>query len=206
MMLLQAGPSYNPELTKDAIELSKTIQDLGALTVMSGIFIILVLVMFSYFIYQLISQQRQIKVIAEFSEKALEYFKDQSRRIITPDQAEILLTTSVKLARQNTILQVIKIIRENNINNRDRVMCKIQNYVDLTYSQLQNRLSKFEIGNRNLAQLLESSWKQDIVKQMDCDTQTKEWDIYKLDEIYTSIFNRHESILLSKINLDNENN
>lgn len=204
--ILQAAVQYDSTQAHDAIELSRTIRDLGALTVMAGVFLILVLIMFAYFIYQLVNQQKQLKLIAESSERVLEYIKDQRKRVITSDQAELITNMVCKLDKQNTVLQIVKIIRENNIDNREQVSNKIQNYVDLAFSKTHNTLSKFELGNHNLCQLLESSWKAEISKAMDEDTRDKSYDIYKLEEKYTTIFGRFETILMSKIGLEHANN
>lgn len=187
-------------LNKESIEMSKAINDLGALTVMSGVLITLMLFTFGYLIFQLISHSKKLSVIEDYSKKGLRYLDNEYQRELTKEQAETILRLYTKNYRLETVAQVIKIIKENNLSDRTKVLAKITTFVKLSYNRMINELKRFTYREMTLDKCIDDEFDNLLISQMDADTQEKEFEIYSLAERYTNLFTQIEIKQNNKLN------
>lgn len=199
LLQTQGGANNLNEVVAESLKFSKAINDLGALTVMAGVLLTLVMIMFGFFIYQLFQNQKQLTQLTKSSEITLNYFSDKSKREINISQAKSLVHNSNLRLRYTCIIQVIKIITENNIEDREKVTAKIDQFLANLFSSHNAYFQKFDFEGVALASLVDSSWVDRVRKQMDCDTSTHDYEIYKLEEVYGIIFGSQENALEEKL-------
>lgn len=195
----QSGVTNLNEVVAESLKFSKAIDDLGALTVMAGVLLLLVIIMFGFFIYQLFQNQKQLTQLSKSSEITLNYFNDKSKREINISQAKSLIHNSNLRLRYTCIIQVIKIITENNIEDREKVNAKIDSFLANLASSHNAYFQKFDFEGASLASLTDSSWVEYVRGQMRCDTSNHEYEIYKLEEVYGIIFGSLENALEERL-------
>lgn len=194
MLLLDAFNSK--ETVENSIELSKAINDLGALTVMAGVFLALVIVMFGFFIYQLVTQQKQLTSISKAAEATNNYFISKELRAINLDQARSIVSMSFKRMQYMTIAQVCKIIQLSDDEN-------IENRVDLFLANLQkdhrNYLFKFDYNEMTLSTMCDEYWIVEVKNLMLKSIEEKSMDIITLIDDYKTLFDKYSSNFDSKL-------
>lgn len=182
-------PTNVTDLTNNSIEFSKAMVDFGALTVIAGVFMVIVLLMFSFFIYQLFTQQKKLASIAEFSEKAMGFFENSAIRNVNLDQARGLISTELEKAKNEVIVQVVKIKQKNHLDDIEAVNNKIDSFLDRSYSSTVALLRKFDFQEKNLSTFMESNWKEKVKGQMQRDCSNHDVDVQRIDESYSVLFN-----------------
>ncbi|MCL1942544.1 MAG: hypothetical protein FWF54_03220 [Candidatus Azobacteroides sp.] len=187
------------ELSQQSIDFGRAIADLGALAVIGGVFMVFVLLMLSFFVYQLFTQQKKLSAIAEFSGKAMGYFEDTAMRNVNLDQARGLISFELERAKNETVIQVVKIKQKNNLDDTDAVQDKIVIFLDRLYSSSVSLLRKFDFQGKSLSTFMESNWKETVKKQMIKDCLNHEIDIHRLEESYIVLFSSFKASFNSKI-------
>lgn len=177
------------DLTNNSVEFSKAIADFGALAVIAGVFMVIVLLMFSFFIYQLFTQQKQLASIAEFSQKAMGFFEDSAMRHVNLDQARGLISTELEKAKNEAVVQVVRIKQKNHLDDKEAVNNKIDSYLDRSYSSTISLLRKFDFQDKNLSTFMESNWKEKVKSQMQKDCSNHDIDVQRIEESYAVLFN-----------------
>lgn len=187
------------ETTSSSIDFAKAVADFGALSVMAGVLIVLVLLMFAFFMYQLFSQQKSLAKIALFSEEAMVYFKDRAMRMINLDQARGLISIELNRSRLEVVVQVIKIKENYHLENRDRVERTVTLFLDRLYASNIGYMNKFEYGGQLMSMFFDNGWKEIIRQQMIEDCENKEIRIHQLNDRYSIQFLQFQTAANQKI-------
>lgn len=194
----------NPVQFNDAIEksleLSKAINDLGALTIIGGIFIVLVVIMFGFFIYQLVIYQKQLATINEASNKVLDYFENKKSKEITYDQARALIANVFSKIKLSVLRKIAKAYIERKFHNiAADVHSDVEVLILSTHQESQVLLSKFSYHDNNLINLIKDDHDDELRDMLTKDISNENLDILTFEERYDQLFQIAESEFESRL-------
>ena len=189
------------DLTQNSIDMSRAVAEYGILIVIAGVMLVLFLVQTFFIGYQILTRDKHIRVIAEFSRKALGFFEDEALRNINLDQTRGLVSSEFERAKSDTIIQVAKIKQCNNLDDREYVTHKIDAFIDQSYSNMVTILRKFVYDKNNLATFMDAAWPAAIKHQMLRDCENHEIDIARLSDSYGLLFTKFKSEFNTKIDI-----
>lgn len=142
-------------LTRSSIELAEAASNYGALRVIFGIFMVLVLVLVVMFIYTVWNLNKKISVVSESSNKITEFFDGAADSTIGVTEAQILIRREFNCLGYILKYAILRIRLENHIDNKESVIKKVDILVNNEYSELCGLMSNFNYDGKSLSTLFE---------------------------------------------------
>lgn len=142
-------------LTRSSIELAEAASNYGALKVIFGIFMVLVLVLVVMFMYTIWNLNKKISVISESSSKVTEFFDGADDSTIGVTEAQILIRREFNCLGHILKYVILRIRLENHIDNKESVIKKVDILVNNEYSELCGLMSNFNCNGKSLSTIFE---------------------------------------------------
>lgn len=142
-------------LTKSSIELAEAASNYGALKVIFGIFMILVLVMVVMFIYTIWNLNKKISIISESSQHVEEFFDGAADSTVGITEAQIIIRREFNCLGHILKYAILRIRFENHIDNEESTRKKVESLVNNEYYELCGVLSNFTCNGKSLSNIFE---------------------------------------------------
>lgn len=142
-------------LTRSSIELAEAASNYGALKVIFGIFMVLVLVLVVMFMYTIWNLNKKISVVSESSSKVTEFFDGAADSTIGVTEAQILIRREFNCLGYILKYAILRIRLENHIDNKESVIKKVDILVNNEYSELCGLISNFNCDGKSLSTIFE---------------------------------------------------
>lgn len=143
-------------LTKSSIELAEAASNYGALKVIFGIFMVLVLVMVMMFIYTIWNLNKKISIVSESSQHVEEFFDGAADSMVGITEAQILIRREFNCLGHILKYAILRIRLENHIDNKESTIKKVESLVNNEYSELcGGLLSNFTCNGKSLSNIFE---------------------------------------------------
>lgn len=142
-------------LTRSSIELAEAASNYGALKVIFGIFMVLVLVLVVMFMYTIWNLNKKISVVSESSSKITEFFDGAADSTIGVTEAQILIRREFNCLGYILKYAILRIRLENHIDNKESVIKKVDILVNNEYSELCGLMSNFNCDGKSLSAIFE---------------------------------------------------
>lgn len=142
-------------LTRSSIELAEAASNYGALKVIFGIFMVLVLVLVVMFMYTIWNLNKKISVVSESSSKVTEFFDGAADSTIGITEAQILIRREFNCLGYILKYAILRIRLENHIDNKESVIKKVDILVNNEYSELCGLMSNFNCDGKSLSTIFE---------------------------------------------------
>lgn len=142
-------------LTRSSIELAEAASNYGALKVIFGIFMVLVLVLVVMFMYTIWNLNKKISVVSESSSKVTEFFDGAADSTIGVTEAQILIRREFNCLGHILKYTILRIRLENHIDNKESVIKKVDILVNNEYSELYGLMSNFNCDGKSLSTIFE---------------------------------------------------
>lgn len=142
-------------LTRSSIELAEAASNYGALKVIFGIFMVLVLVLVVMFMYTIWNLNKKISVVSESSSKITEFFDGAADSTIGVTEAQILIRREFNCLGYILKYAILRIRLENHIDNKESVIKKVDILVNNEYSELCGLMSNFNCDGKSLSTIFE---------------------------------------------------
>lgn len=142
-------------LTRSSIELAEAASNYGALKVIFGIFMVLVLVLVVMFIYTIWNLNKKISIVSESSSKITEFFDGAADSTIGITEAQILIRREFNCLGYILKYVILRIRLENNIDNKESVIKKVDILVNNEYSELCGLMSNFNCNGKSISTIFE---------------------------------------------------
>lgn len=142
-------------LIRSSIELAEAASNYGALKVIFGIFMVLVLVLVVMFMYTIWNLNKKISVVSESSSKVTEFFDGAADSTIGVTEAQILIRREFNCLGHILKYVILRIRLENHIDNKESVIKKVDILVNNEYSELCGLMSNFNCDGKSLSTIFE---------------------------------------------------
>lgn len=142
-------------LTRSSIELAEAASNYGALKVIFGIFMVLVLVLVVMFMYTIWNLNKKISAVSESSSKVTEFFDGAADSTIGVTEAQILIRREFNCLGYILKYAILRIRLENHIDNKESVIKKVDILVNNEYSELCGLMSNFNCDGKSLSTIFE---------------------------------------------------
>lgn len=142
-------------LTQSSIELAEAASNYGALKVIFGIFMVLVLVMVMMFIYTIWNLNKKISIVSESSQQVKEFFDGASDSTVGITEAQILIRREFNCLGHILKYAILRIRFENHIDNKESTIKKVESLVNNEYYELWGLFSNFNCNGKSLSNLFE---------------------------------------------------
>ena len=142
-------------LTKSSIELAEAASNYGALKVIFGIFMVLVLVLVVMFMYTIWNLNKKISVVSESSSKVSEFFDGAADSTIGVTEAQILIRREFNCLGHILKYAILRTRLENHIDNKESIVKKVDILVNNEYSELCGLMSNFNCDGKSLSTIFE---------------------------------------------------
>lgn len=142
-------------LTRSSIELAEAASNYGALKVIFGIFMVLVLVLVVMFIYTIWNLNKKISVVSESSSKVTEFFNGAADSTIGITEAQVLIRREFSCLGHILKYAILRTRLENHIDNKESVIKKVDILVNNEYSELCGLMSNFNCDGKSLSTIFE---------------------------------------------------
>lgn len=149
-------------LTKSSIELAEAASNYGALKVIFGIFMVLVLVLVVMFMYTIWNLNKKISVVSESSSKINEFFDGAADSTIGVTEAQILIRREFNCLGHILKYSILRIRLENHIDNKESIVKKVDILVNNEYSELCGLMSNFNCDGKSLSTIFELQDNEEI--------------------------------------------
>lgn len=142
-------------LTRSSIELAEAASNYGALKVIFGIFMVLVLVLVVMFMYTIWNLNKKISIVSESSSKVTEFFDGATDSTIGVTEAQILIRREFNCLGYILRYAILRIRLENHVDNKESVIKKVDILVNNEYSELCGLMSNFNCNGKSLSTIFE---------------------------------------------------
>lgn len=142
-------------LTKSSIELAEAASNYGALKVIFGIFMVLVLVMVMMFIYTIWNLNKKISIVSESSQQVEEFFDGTADSTVGITEAKIMIRREFNCLGYILKYAILRIRLENHIDNKESTIKKVESLVNNEYSELCGLFSSFTCNGKSLSNIFE---------------------------------------------------
>lgn len=142
-------------LTKSSIELAEAASNYGALKVIFGIFMVLVLVMVMMFIYTIWNLNKKISIVSESSQQVEEFFDGAADSTVGITEAKIMIRREFNCLGHILKYAILRIRFENHIDNKESTIKKVESLVNNEYSELCGLFSNFTCNSKSLSNIFE---------------------------------------------------
>lgn len=142
-------------LTKSSIELAEAASNYGALKVIFGIFMVLVIVMVMMFIYTIWNLNKRISIVSKSSQQIEEFFNGAADSTVGITEAQILIRREFNCLSHILKYIILRIRLENHIDNKESTIKKVESLVNNEYSELCGLFSNFTCNGKSLSNIFE---------------------------------------------------
>lgn len=183
------------KLTKASIDLAQAANDYGALKVIFGVFMVVVLVMFVSFLVWLWMLQRRLGIIEEFCKSASQFFSDLNDHTIGKEEAKMVIEESLDRSEAMVKYYILKIRLENHLDNKDATKAKIYNVVENDSMNRKIFLSRYICKGHSVNFAAVQADKDALIKLM------TEWVYRRQEEFTVSLMANAVTIYFEKLRL-----
>lgn len=173
MILLQQIQDID-KLTKVSLELAEAASNYGALKIIFGVFMVIMLLIVLVFVSQSVFLIKRVQGISNVSDKIDNYFEGLSESDIGKEEANSMIR---EVLNHNSVLIKYYIIRvrfENHISDKENTELKIQRILKNIHSETSTFLNKFRYKSKPLG------------VHLDVETDTENLNLFNLmlEQIY----------------------
>lgn len=154
MILLQQIQDID-KLTKVSLELAEAASNYGALKIIFGVFMVMMLLIVLVFVSQSVFLIKRVQGISDVSDKVDNYFEGLSESDIGKEEANSMIR---EVLNHNSVLikyYIIRVRSENHISDKENTELKIQRILKNIHSETSTFLSKFRYKSKPLGVYLD---------------------------------------------------
>lgn len=154
MILLQQIQDID-KLTKVSLELAEAASNYGALKIIFGVFMVMMLLIVLVFVSQSVFLNKRVQGISDVSDKIDNYFEGLSESDIGKEEANSMIR---EVLNHNSVLikyYIIRVRSENHISDKENTELKIQRILKNTHSEASTFLNKFRYKSKPLGVYLD---------------------------------------------------
>lgn len=154
MILLQQIQDID-KLTKVSLELAEAASNYGALKIIFGVFMVMMLLIVLVFVSQSVFLIKRVQGISDVSDKIDNYFEGLSESDIGKEEANSMIR---EVLNHNSVLikyYIIRIRSENHISDKENTELKIQRILKNIHSEASTFLNKFRYKSKPLGVYLD---------------------------------------------------
>lgn len=154
MILLQQIQDID-KLTKVSLELAEAASNYGALKIIFGVFMVMMLLIVLVFISQSVFLIKKVQGISDVSDKIDNYFEGLSESDIGKEEANSMIR---EVLNHNSVLikyYILRVSSENHISDKENTELKIQRILKNIYSETLTFLNKFRYKSKPLGVYLD---------------------------------------------------
>lgn len=154
MILLQQIQDID-KLTKVSLELAEAASNYGALKIIFGVFMVMMLLIVLVFVSQSVLLIKRVQGISDVSDKIDNYFEGLSESDIGKEEANSMIR---EVLNHNSVLikyYIIRVRSENHISDKENTELKIQRILKNTHSEASTFLNKFRYKSKPLGVYLD---------------------------------------------------
>lgn len=154
MILLQQIQDID-KLTKVSLELAEAASNYGALKIIFGVFMVMMLLIVLVFISQSVFLIKRVQGISNVSDKIDNYFEGLSESDIGKEEANSMIR---EVLNHNSVLikyYIIQVRSENHISDKENTELKIQRILKNIHSETSTFLNKFRYKSKLLGVYLD---------------------------------------------------
>ena len=147
MILLQQIQDID-KLTKVSLELAEAASNYGALKIIFGVFMVMMLLIVLVFVSQSVFLIKRVQGISEVSDKIDNYFEGLSESDIGKEEANSMIR---EVLNHNSVLikyYIIRVRSENHISDKENTELKIQRILKNIHSETSTFLNKFRYKSK----------------------------------------------------------
>lgn len=171
MILLQQIQDID-KLTKVSLELAEAASNYGALKIIFGVFMAMMLLIVLVFVSQSVFLIKRVQGISDISDKIDNYFEGLSESDIGKEEANSMIR---EVLNHNSVLikyYIIRVRSENHISDKENTELKIQRILKNIHSETSTLLNKFRYKSKPLG------------VHLDVETDTENLFNLMLEQIY----------------------
>lgn len=154
MILLQQIQDID-KLTKVSLELAEAASNYGALKIIFGVFMVMMLLIVLVFVSQSVFLIKRVQGVSNVSDKIDNYFEGLSESDIGKEEANSMIR---EVLNHNSVLikyYIIRVRSENHISDKENTELKIQRILKNTHSEASTFLNKFRYKSKPLGVYLD---------------------------------------------------
>lgn len=154
MILLQQIQDID-KLTKVSLELAEAASNYGALKIIFGVFMVMMLLIVLVFVSQSVFLIKRVQGISDVSDKIDNYFEGLSESDIGKEEANSMIR---EVLNRNSVLikyYIIRVRSENHISDKENTELKIQRILKNIHSEASTFLNKFRYKSKPLGVYLD---------------------------------------------------
>lgn len=154
MILLQQLQDID-KLTKVSLELAEAASNYGALKIIFGVFMAMMLLIVLVFVSQSVFLIKKVQGISDVSDKIDNYFEGLSESDIGREEANSMIR---EVLNHNSVLikyYILRVRSENHISDKENTESKIQRILKNIYSETSTFLNKFRYKSKLLGVYLD---------------------------------------------------
>lgn len=154
MILLQQIQDID-KLTKVSLELAEAASNYGALKIIFGVFMVMMLLIVLVFVSQSVFLIKRVQGISGVSDKIDNYFEGLSESDIGKEEANSMIR---EVLNHNSVLikyYIIRVRSENHISDKENTELKIQRILKNIHSETSTFLHKFRYKSKPLGVYLD---------------------------------------------------
>lgn len=154
MILLQQIQDID-KLTKVSLELAEAASNYGALKIIFGVFLAIMLLIVLVFVSQSVFLIKRVQGISDVSDKIDNYFEGLSESDIGKEEANSMIR---EVLNHNSVLikyYIIRVRSENHISDKENTELKIQRILKNIHSEASTFLNKFRYKSKPLGVYLD---------------------------------------------------
>lgn len=154
MILLQQIQDID-KLTKVSLELAEAASNYGALKIIFGVFMMMMLLIVLVFVSQSVFLIKRVQGISDVSDKIDNYFEGLSESDIGKEEANSMIR---EVLNRNSVLikyYIIRVRSENHISDKENTELKIQRILKNIHSEASTFLNKFRYKSKPLGVYLD---------------------------------------------------
>jgi hypothetical protein len=155
MILLQQIQDID-KLTKVSLELAEAASNYGALKIIFGVFMVMMLLIVLVFVSQSVFLIKRVQGISDVSDKIDNYFEGLSESDIGKEEANSMIR---EVLNHNSVLikyYILRVRSENHISDKENTKLKIQRILKNIYSETLTFLNKFRYKSKPLGVYLDT--------------------------------------------------
>lgn len=155
MILLQQIQDID-KLTKVSLELAEAASNYGALKIIFGVFMVMMLLIVLVFVSQSVFLIKRVQGISDVSDKIDNYFEGLSESDIGKEEANSMIR---EVLNHNSVLikyYILRVRLENHISDKENTKLKIQRILKNIYSETLTFLNKFRYKSKPLGVYLDT--------------------------------------------------
>jgi len=167
--LLQATPVVPTEgdLASTAEQLGRATSEIGVYNMITGAFLMIVLVFTCMQIYAFYNLTSKLSTISEASIKTMQFFNNKMMKDINIDQARSEIVEQLDKCASSMKFQILIMRELNHISDKEATMERIKLFVSNLYSRKFNHFKKFEFDERPLTEILIPDFNDSAVNLME---------------------------------------